>query len=65
MRVGSRIVVRSIRIKMLTRRVVEIRGSIVVITSESEWQAAKENHREPLCVGFPLGDVVEVLRDSN
>lgn len=62
---GSRIVVRAYPNETLTRRVVAIHGSTVVVTSEDEWRDAKDEGREPLCVGFPLADVVEVLGDSN
>ena len=59
-RVGSVVYVRAFPNKKLMRRVLEVRRSIVVVTSDEEWRAAKIEGREPKCIGFPASDVTEI-----
>jgi hypothetical protein len=45
--------------KVIARRVVEVRGRSVAVTTKEEYDAAAKEQREPICIGFPLSDVVE------
>ncbi len=45
------------------RRVISDRGSTIVICSEQEYQQAEKEGREPVGLGFPLEDVVEMEGD--
>ena len=65
MRVGSWVIVRAYPGEKLRRRIVEVRPSTIVVTSEDELRAAQAQGREPMRVGFPLADVLKVLEDSN
>lgn len=46
----------------LRRRVVEVRPATVLLTTEEEWKLAQANGQQPLSIGFPLADILE-LRD--
>jgi hypothetical protein len=43
------------------RRVVEDKGSVVVICAEEEYVSAKREGREPIGLGFPREDVLEMV----
>ena len=47
--------------KELVRRLVEVRGQVVLICTEDEFQAAHTEGREPVCVGFKANKVVGVV----
>ncbi len=42
------------------RRVVEDKGNVVVICAEEEYVGAKRECREPVGLGFPREDVLEM-----
>jgi hypothetical protein len=35
-------------------------GEIAVITTPEEYELAAKEHREPVCIGFPVSDVEKV-----
>jgi len=39
--------------RIITARLVEIRGRTAVVCSEREWVTAEREHREPVTVGWP------------
>jgi hypothetical protein len=45
------------------RRVVEIKGDTVYICTDGEWRSAREQHREPICVGFNKRYIRPVMAD--
>lgn len=47
--------------KELVRRLVEVRGQVVLICTEEEFRAASAEGREPVCVGFKTNKVVAVV----
>ncbi|MEJ7713744.1 MAG: hypothetical protein WKF84_28830 [Pyrinomonadaceae bacterium] len=61
---GDLIRVRVYGRKIVTRRVMEAREQMVLVTTDEEYKAAEKEQREPICIGFPLSDVVEGNLDS-
>ena len=47
--------------KELVRRLVEVRGQVVLICTDEEFKAARTEGREPICVGFKASKVVGVI----
>ena len=45
----------------LVRRLVEVRGQLILICKQDEFQAARAEGREPVCVGFKASKVVGVV----
>lgn len=45
--------------QLVDRRLVEVRGQMAVVTTDEEYQAAQRERREPICIGFPLSDVIK------
>jgi hypothetical protein len=41
-----------------------IQGRTVVVTTERERASAAKEQREPICLGFPLADVIEVIEEK-
>jgi hypothetical protein len=60
MRPGETVIVRDNKGLQLTRIVVQIIETTVVICKEEEWIRAKKEGRDPICVGFPLSAVIRV-----
>ncbi len=60
---GDAIRVKTYGGRVIDRRLVEVRGRVAVVTTDEEYQAAKKEKREPICIGFPLSDVTK--RKSN
>lgn len=57
---GDIVRVRAFRDEILTRRVVGDNGrSTVYLCNEFEFQAAKQENREPGAVGFPVSDILD------
>lgn len=56
---GGLIKVRAFGGKEIVRRFLAKRNGTVLICSEEEYQSARLQKREPICVGFPVGDVIE------
>jgi hypothetical protein len=50
--------------EVIKRRVVDFDDRHVYICREDEWQAAKQEGREPRCVGFKRSDIVEARGES-
>jgi hypothetical protein len=61
---GEMIRVRAYGGQVLTRRLVEVRGQKAIITTDDEREAAAREKREPICLGFPLADVIEVVEEA-
>jgi hypothetical protein len=51
--------------QMIVRRVVEVRERSVILTTKEEYETAAREKREPICIGFPLSDVVEENQTPN
>jgi hypothetical protein len=45
--------------KTAKRRVVAVKGDVIVICSEEEYQAAEREGRDPSGLGFPVQDVID------
>ncbi len=58
---GSLVQVRVYGGQVVTRRLVEVRGQIALISTDEECESAAREQREPICIGFPLSDVVKVV----
>jgi len=50
--------------KVIARRVVEVRERSVAVTTKEEYDAAAKEQREPICIGFPLSDILEEKPDA-
>jgi hypothetical protein len=59
---GDIIRVRTYGGQVVSRRVVDVRKRVVLISTEDECKKAAIEKREPICLGFPIADVVEVER---
>lgn len=44
--------------RIIERRVVAVRGDVIVVCKDDEFEAAQREGREPLAVGFPVSAVV-------
>jgi hypothetical protein len=62
MKPGEQIVVKAFGGEKLQRVVVQVIENTVLICKKEEWDAAKAEHRDPTCVGFPLSAVVHANR---
>lgn len=60
---GDTVRVRAYKGEILTRRVVEVRGHVVFVCREEEYQAAQREKREPNCIGFHVYDVIDPTRE--
>jgi hypothetical protein len=40
----------------------DVRERSVIVTTKEEYEAAAREQREPICIGFPLADVIEVVK---
>lgn len=56
---GDRVWLRAHRGVEIERRVVRVKADVVAVCLDEEFEEAVAQHREPLCVGFPLSDVLE------
>jgi hypothetical protein len=59
---GALIKVRAYGGKELTVSCEAVQGRTVVVTTEQERESAAKEQREPICLGFPLADVIEVVK---
>ena len=57
---GDLVRVRAFDNQVHTRRIVSMEGEIAVITTPEEYELAAKEHREPVCIGFPVSDVEKV-----
>jgi hypothetical protein len=62
---GALIKVRAYGGKELVVYCQEVQGKTVIVTSEQERASAAKEKREPVCIGFPLTDVVEVVEKAS
>lgn len=61
---GTLIRVRAFGGKEIVRRFLAKRNGTVLICSDQEYQSARREKREPLCVGFPMADVIAIEVDG-
>lgn len=61
---GDLVRVRAYGGEIQTRRLVEVQGRIAVITTDEEREAAAREKRDPIRIGLPLTDVIEVVEES-
>lgn len=52
MKTGDLVVAQTFSEGRVERRVVEIEGDTIYISTKEEWALAKREQRDPLCVGF-------------
>lgn len=45
-------------------RLVEVQDKTAIVTTDEECEAATREEREPIRIGFPLADVIEVVEES-
>jgi hypothetical protein len=50
--------------RAVVRRAVEVLDKTVLISTDEECKAAAKERREPICIGFPLADVIEVVEQD-
>jgi hypothetical protein len=55
----ERIKVRAYGGEVLNGRLIEVRGQTAIVTTDEELAIAKKEKREPICIGFPLSDVLD------
>jgi len=59
---GDLVKVRAYRNQVQVRRLVEVQGRTAIITTDEECKAAAREKRKPVCIGFPLADVIGVVK---
>ena len=64
MQVGDQVAVRAYGDETLVRRVVALGEHTVLICTEEAYLQAKAEMREPVCVGFPMAQVIDVVLPS-
>jgi hypothetical protein len=64
MRSGDLIRIRAYGGEIQVRRLVEVKGKTAVITTDAEREAAAKEKREPIRIGVPLADVIEVVEEK-
>jgi hypothetical protein len=62
---GDLIKVKTYGGQVVARRVVDVREQTVLITTDEEYEAATKEQREPICLGFPLADMIEVVERAS
>jgi len=58
MREGDLVRVRAYGGEQVMRRLVAVRGDILLICRDEEYEAAQREGRQPLCVGFHKEDII-------
>jgi hypothetical protein len=61
---GTLIRVRAYGGRVLVVSCEAIQGQTVVVTTEKERESAAKEQRDPICLGFPLADVLEVVEEK-
>ena len=64
MKAGQMIRLRAYGGQELVRRIVQVNRTHVAVCTESEFVSAQRERREPLTVGFPVTDVLEVVKSD-
>ena len=59
---GDAVVVKAYGEMELERRVIGIQAPFVMLTTDEELDAAKLESRPPMCIGFPLRDIVRIIK---
>lgn len=59
MEIGERVRVRAYGGRVLERVVVEVRDDAILVCTPEEIDAATKRGRRPVCVGFPLSELVQ------
>jgi hypothetical protein len=60
--VWKRLPIRAYKNQVQIRRLIEVRGQLAIISTDEECQRAIREKREPICLGFPLADVIGVVK---
>ena len=47
----------------IERRLVELKGDVVVVCRDAEYRKARKERREPIAVGFRVDDVIDVIQE--
>ena len=58
MREGDLVRVRAYGGEQVMRRLVAVRGDILLICRDEEYEAAQREGRQPLCIGFHKEDII-------
>jgi len=58
---GDLVKVRAYGGQIQIRRLLEVRGQTAIISTDEECQTAKREGREPIKIGIPLDDVIEIV----
>ena len=58
MREGDLVRVKAYGGEQVTRRLVAVRGDVLLICRDEEYEAAQREGRQPVCVGFHKEDVI-------
>ena len=58
LKMGALIKVRAFGGKEIVRRFIAKQNATILICSDEEYESARREKRKPLCVGFPLSDVI-------
>ena len=61
---GDIVKVRALGERILTRRLVEVRGHTALICNDEEYQSAIKEKRQPTCIGFPVEAIIEVVKEN-
>ena len=61
---GDLVKVRVFGGQVVIRRLLRVEGQIAVLTVPEEPDRALKERREPVCIGFPLRDVIQGKRAS-
>ena len=57
---GDTVIIKTYPKEMLTRRVAAVQPSILLLTTDLKWQDSRSEKRDPICIGFPIEDVIRV-----
>jgi hypothetical protein len=58
MKPGDTVTVLDVHANKLLRKVIAVEEGFVFVSRPEELDRARIEHREPLCIGFPLSDVI-------
>jgi hypothetical protein len=62
--IGDIVTVNAFGCKALLRRFVGLTTSVVLVCKEDEYLRAGAEKRQPVCVGFPLSDIIAVPTEA-
>jgi len=61
---GSTVLVRAYPNQELRRRVVALESRVVLLTTDIEWRTSQAQQRDPVCLGFPIEDIIEITTNA-